>query len=242
MKARTAVAASLTAAGLLLAGCATEITGSAQAATRLPSTESTTTDPGLADESTDSPTPQDSETSESLAPIPPVVPSTESTEAEDTGATTGSDGGALHADSLDWLSSFCYGFDDIMQYTEFDTTGMSDEATLQTIADAYNGMSQAADGAAYQLEVLPPPSFQGADTVAPAIHDWLLSVRDVYGDGAEKIAYGTFETVDDLNATINAIEAGMDGANNELNAAMTDVDPSVKQAIGAMPECATLVG
>lgn len=225
---------------LLLSGCATAITGSAQAATRLPAPETTVgepiqeSEPILAVETPGSP-----ESTESAAPIPPMAPNTEPIETD---YSTQAGGGAIDADSVAWLSSFCNGFGDVMQYAEPDTVGMSDDAALQTIVDAYDGMARASMEAAYHLQAIPQPTFPGADVIAPAINSWLLRVSEVYTVGAESIAHGTFNSLEELQATIDSIESGMNGVNQNLGVAMGDIDPAVKATIAGLPECAPLIG
>lgn len=228
MKARAVLTASLAAAGLLLlSGCSTAISGTARAATHPPVSETTAT-------STE-PT-ATTETIDSVTPIPPTAPGTEPTDSSSTGA------GGIDADSVAWLSEFCYGFADVMQYAAPDTAGMTTDAALQTVVDAYDGMSHAATETADRLAAIAQPTFPGAGTMAPAIHDWLLAVSDVYANGAQVIATGTFATEDDVVAAIDEIEAGMNDANTELGAAMGDIDPAVEAAVVELPECAALTG
>jgi len=238
VKARATLATSLAAAGLLLlSGCATTITGSARAAATLPtSAASVEEEPIDVSESVETATAETSE-SESATPIPPTAPGTESTDF-----STEDGGGAVDADSAAWLSAFCYGFDDVMQYAQPDTVGMSDDAALQTIVDAYDGMAQASMEAAYHLQAIAQPTFPGADVIAPAINNWLLGVSEVYSVGAEAIATGTFNSLEDLQATIDSIESGMNGVNQNLGVAMGDIDPAVKATIAGLPECAPLIG
>jgi hypothetical protein len=228
VKARAALTASLAAAGLLLlTGCSTAISGTARAATHLPVTETTTSATELSE------TTESIETIDSKTPVPPTAPSTEPTEPSTS---------AIDADSVAWLSEFCYGFADVMQYAAPDTTGMTDNAALQTVVDAYDGMAFAASEAAQRLGAIAQPTFPGAGTVAPAIHDWLLAVSDVYSHGAQLIATSTFATEEDVVAAIDQIEASMNGANAEFGAAMGDIDPAVEAAVVELPECAALTG
>lgn len=236
MKARALSVASLAAAGLLLvSGCATAITGTPRAAATLPTVESSVAEPTTE-------TTETSETSEttttvetSATPVPPTAPVTEPVDND--GA------GDIDAASIAWLSAFCYGFDDVMQYADPDVnTGMADDAIVQTVADAYNGMAQAALEAAYQLDGMAAPTFSGADTIAPALFNWLVAVANVYSEGAEAMATTTFHSVDEFEAMIDEIEDAMAEATDELGLAMSDVDPSVKTAVASLPECATLVG
>lgn len=232
MKARALSVASLAAAGLLLvSGCATAITGTPRAAATLPTVETSVAEP--ATETTE--TSESTTTVETSAtPIPPTAPVTEPVDND--GA------GDIDAASIAWLSTFCYGFDDVMQYSDPDVTGMADDAIVQTVADAYNGMAQAALEAAYQLDGLVAPTFPGADTIAPALFNWLVAVANVYSEGAEAMATTTFHSVDEFEAMIDEIEDGMAEATDELGLAMSDVDPSVKATVAGLPECATLVG
>jgi hypothetical protein len=242
VKARATLATSLAAAGLLLlSGCATAITGTARAATSLPVAEATVQEEPIdASETVDASTPEESvETEDSATPIPPTAPSTEPT---DSGYSSEDGGGAIDPDSVTWISAFCYGFSDVMQYTDPDVSGMSDDAVLQTVVDAYDGMAQAAMETAYLLDSIAQPTFPGADSVGPALQNWLLAVADVYGAGAETMASTTFHSADEFQATIDQIESGMIDPNDELGLAMADIDPAVKATITGLPECAPLIG
>jgi hypothetical protein len=232
VKARALSVASLAAAGLLLvSGCATAITGTPRAATTLPTTETSVAEP-TTEESTETST---TAAETSATPVPPTAPVTEPVDNDDAGN--------LDADSVAWLSAFCYGFDDVMQYADPDVNmGMADDAIVQTVSDAYNGMAQAALEAAYQLDGMAAPTFPGADTIAPALFNWLVAVASVYSEGAEAIATTTFHSAGEFEAMIDEIEDGMAEATDELGLAMSDVDPSVKATVAALPECATLIG
>lgn len=230
----TVIAAAL--AAVTLAGCSTALAGSPTAASSVvPTTEQQETPT----EATDSSEPVESEPTESgssevLPPLDPTFP--ELTESSQAGT-----GGSLDADSVNWITTFCTGFEDVMAYAGPDTTGMSDEATIQTIVDAYDAMSSAADSLATDLQNVPQPTFAGAPVMTSAIDSWLHAITTVYGMGAQQIANQTFTSADQLTDMINQIESGMTQPSQELSSAMGQVDPAVKDTMYQIPECSSLM-
>lgn len=219
-----------------LSGCATEVTGTATAG-KIPSSSSAmeeadeeSADVSADEESTEVSTSVEEPTSDapesSDGPVPPVEPSSD----------------AADGDTVAWLSAFCVGYSDLTSYSSPDVSGMSDEAALQTIVDAYTAMSQIGYDTADQLETATPPDFTGSDTIVPAVTEWFTTVGDVYSAGASAIANGSFDDGDQLTEQIDQIEAGLDGVNQTLGSAMGLLDADTRQLVKDLPECALLVG
>lgn len=229
------IAAALTA--FTIAGCSTTLVGSPTAASKV---APTTDEQETPSEGTDS-----SETVESGSTEPEtsaVLPPTDPTSSESTATSAAGPGGQLDTDSVNWLTSFCTGFVDVMAYAGPDTTGMSDEATIQTIVDSYDAMSSAAASLATDLQTVPQPTFSDAPIMTSAISTWLQSITMVYGMGAQQIANQTFTSADELTQVISQIEAGMDQPSKDLTTAMGQVDPAVRSAMSKIPECSALSG
>lgn len=244
---RLRLAAAAAAAGLILSvtSCATTIDGVATAASHVAAAQSSTASaeaPG-----TEPAEPESTATAEAPAPQTPIAPidptALDPADATTGGAAPGTDGagGTVDAAGAAWLSGFCTGFSDVRQYAAPDTTGMSVDAALQTISDAYTGMAQAAGEAATNLQAMPQPTFPGADVLAPAINAWLLAVNAVYSAGAGTITSTTFTSEDELTATINTIEAGMTAPNAAISSAIGTMDPTVRATLTTLPECQGLI-
>lgn len=241
MNIRRSSAATVLAAALavtVLAGCSTTLAGSPTAGAKVPAAdESPTTSTGDSSSESSDPTTESSDT-DVLPPIDPSFP-TDITTSPDGGQT----GGDIDADSIAWLTTFCSGFSDIMQYSAPDTTGMSADAEVQTIVDAYDAMSSAADSLATQLQsTSQQPTFPDAVVMESAILNYLNQITQVYGMGAQQIANQTITTEDQLTELINGIEAGMEQPTDDLGSAMSLVDPSVQTAMFDIPECQFLAG
>lgn len=243
----------LAAAAVTLAACGTAIDGTAVAGARAPLTSSDA--PTEADE----PTTEDEQTdgeqadvdtelvdpfeTEDLTPEPPIDPTDDPTDdptgdiSDPTDLGTGIDG-----QSIAWLSAWCTGVGDVMAYAGPDTTAMSDDATVQTVVDAYVAMSQVAAEVGYHLAAIPQPTFLGSEEMSTAVISWMFAIESVYGLGAEQIATSSFATPADLMDTIDSIEAGMTQPNAELGDAMALVDPAVGDTMDLMPECALITG
>lgn len=246
MKARSAVVAASMAGLALLAGCSTTISGSALAATTLAATELPAPEsPGSPTDGADPTISEPPAGSSTLVGAPsssgesPAPADSTPGGSSDTPAPQGTD---LDAGSVAWLSTFCTGFSGVMQYAAPNTAGMSEAEVIQTIADAYTGMSDAAIGTVDALDALPAPEFPGAATLSPAIHDWLTAVSSVYSDGAHRIETGTYATDQELESEINSIEANMGTANEEVGVAFSQADPSVQDTLQSLPECQALTG
>lgn len=231
----TVIAAAL--AAVTLAGCSTTLAGTPTVASKAPVTteQETPTEAATDSEESTETEPTESDSGDVLPPLDPTFPElTESSQANT--------GGSLDSDSISWLTTFCTGFNDVMAYAGPDTTGMSDEATVQTIADAYNAMASAADSLASDLQTVPQPTFGGASAMTSAIDSWLHAITTVYGTGAQAIATTQFTSADQLTDMINQIEAGMQQPTADLGGAMGGVDPAVQAALYQIPECAPLLG
>lgn len=218
------LAAALT---LPLAACSVQVTGTPRAASSAPvTTESTETTPTET-------TPADTGTSEvsTTTPIPPTEP----TSTTESAATDPSD-----APSVAWLTTFCVAFTDIGKYTSPDTTGMSIDAALQTIVDAYNAMSEIALAAADDLRAMPEPHFANHEQVVPLISDWFSAVGQNYAQGANTIATTEFTSEDQIVQTVQDIEAGLDDANTHIAAAEGLIDQPTKDVMLGLPECDSL--
>lgn len=238
MNTRTALLAASLAALVAVAGCSSTIEGSARAATTIPVAMSTT-ESNATPESTDAPGTDATSLEPSAGePAPPSTPQVTETDSGDFSPMSSS----LDPASVTWISAFCTSFTDVMAYAEPDVSGLSGSESVQKIADAYAGMSDAAVAAATYLDGMATPSFPGADSMAPAIHDWLLSVATVYADGAQDLASEDIGSASELTAEIQRIEAGMTEPNERLGLAIGDIDASVADTISALPECAPLAG
>lgn len=252
---RTAL--SLIAAGaLLLAGCASQEAGTPTAGSGAEQTTSSaaTTPSSSSESSASSESAESSASSASSAESSASTQSSaessqsseESSQSSSAESSSGTDGttatGAAELDdaSLTWVTSFCTGFSNVAKFTSPDTTGMDKDATIAAVVDAYQGMSDAAAGAAAELEGIPAPTFAGGEQMATGVHDWFEDVAKAYGDGADTIKNGSYSTASDLKDDIDAIESSIDTANQKLSSTLGGVDPSVGQAIAGVPECATL--
>ncbi|MGS0686480.1 hypothetical protein ACVBEQ_15235 [Nakamurella sp. GG22] len=220
------------AAGLLLAGCSSEVQGTAQAGSS-PVSTSATSDTSTSETSTsETSTSETSETSTSDSSDTDTSESTES--SEDTSTSDDSGSSSLDSTSEEWFTVFCDGATDLVQYVSPNTAGQTLAEAQATVVETYSNISISASTTVGLLQATPPPTVAGGEDLQSIAIERFSAVSDVYGRGAQTVAALKPSDQSDLKAAIDAIEAEAKASTPD---SMSSVDPDVIAAAKALPAC-----
>ena len=220
------------AAVLVLAGCSSEVQGTAQAgsspvstsATSVTTSENSTSETSTSDTS-ETPTSDSSETTNT----------SESTESsEDTSTSDDSGSSTLDATSEEWFTVFCDGATDLVKYVSPNTAGQTLAEAQATVVETYSNISISASTTVGLLQATPPPTVAGGEDLQSIAIERFSAVSDVYGRGAQTVAALKPSDQSDLKAAIDAIEAEAKASTPDT---MSSVDPDVIAAAKALPAC-----
>ncbi len=253
----SAWAAGVCVVALLLAGCSSEVQGSAQVGTAVVSTttadssstdtsatdtsttdtsttDTSTTDTSTTDTSTTDTSTTDTSTSDSTAESSEDTSTSESTDTEDSAAPT-----ALDATTEKWFTVFCGGAKDLQQYVSPDTRGQTVAEAQDTVIQTYTNISKSASTTVGVLQATRPPTVAGGDDLQSIAIERFTAVADVYGRGAQTVAALTPRSTSDLKSAVDAIEAEAKASTPD---SMASVDPGVVAAARNLPACRDVLG
>ncbi len=220
------------AAILLLAGCSSEVQGTAQAGSSPVSTSAasvTTSETSTSETSTS----DASETSTSDSSE--TTDTSESTESsEDTSTSDDSGSSTLDPTSEEWFAVFCDGATDLVQYVSPNTAGQTLAEAQATVVETYSNISISASTTVGLLQATPPPTVAGGEDLQSIAIERFSAVSDVYGRGAQTVSALKPSDQSDLKAAIDAIEAEAKASTPD---SMSSVDPDVIAAAKALPAC-----
>jgi hypothetical protein len=215
------------AAVLLVAGCSSEVQGTAQAGSSAIATPETSTSETSTSETSPSDTSETS-TSESTDTSESTESSEDTSTSEDSGSST------LDATSEEWFTVFCDGATDLVKYVSPNTAGQTLAEAQATVVETYSNISISASTTVGLLQATPPPTVAGGEDLQSIAIERFSAVSDVYGRGAQTVAALKPSDQADLKAAIDAIEAEAKASTPD---SMSSVDPDVIAAAKALPAC-----
>ena len=221
------------AAVLVLAGCSSEVQGTAQAGSSLTSTTSTS-ETSTSETSTSETATSDTSTSDTSETS--TSDSSETTDSSEDTSTSDDSGGssALDKTSEEWFTVFCDGATDLVKYVSPNTAGQTLAEAQATVVETYTNISTSAATTVGVLQATPPPTVSGGEDLQSIAIERFSAVSDVYGRGAQTVAALKPADQSDLKAAIDAIEAEAKASTPD---SMSSVDPDVIAAAKALPAC-----
>lgn len=220
------------AAALVLAGCSSEVQGTAQAGSSLTATTETTSTSETSTFETSTSDTSETSTSDSSE----TTDTSESTESSEDTSTSEDSGGSLTLDatSQEWFTVFCDGATDLIQYVSPSTAGQSLAEAQVTVVDTYTNISTSAATTVGLLQATPPPTVAGGEDLQSIAIERFSAVSEVYGRGAQTVAALSPSDQSDLKAAIDAIEAEAEASTPD---SMSAVDQDVIAAAKELPAC-----
>jgi hypothetical protein len=148
--------------------------------------------------------------------------------------TVGGDTTSLDAQSTTWFDTFCTGVSPLTDLQD----GTTQIITVQDLSTALTNLGTAFQNTGNQLSALPPPTFEGADTVAQQLESGLISGGQTFLD------YGRRALTIDPNDTAAQQQFVQDFQAAASQSAVSTFKPTdeVKQAVLQIPSCKTLFG
>ncbi|MDQ2848900.1 MAG: hypothetical protein M3Y77_21780 [Actinomycetota bacterium] len=243
MKRTTAVAAMIAAAGLMLAGCSKESTGTPSAGSGavagISSQNATSAAPGASD----------SGSSSDSSPSSDSGSSSDSRSSSDSGSSANSSpketvGGGAQGDAATttWFTAYCGGLapltDMASAMPSMDPSGGPD-AMKKSIGTLYKTFGDAMTNTSAKLKDLPAPSFSGGDKFASTTVTALSTIGKTFEDGAAKIQAAS---ATDLQKVMTSVTSDMSKVTKTLSSIYGNIaaSPDLLKVFGQIPACKKL--